>query len=234
MNTIANVFLIAAAVAVPVGAALVLALKRKGCLKPLLLGILCFAFFQVFTRIPLLQAVLPKMPWYNLFGATQPVAYALFLGGTAALFEEGGRWIVMRLWMKNKSRLFDGVAFGVGHGGLEAVLLVGINSIALIILNDYSKTTPLEICAAGFERLCVMVIQIAWSVMVLRSVVSKKPLWLLLAFALHAAVDTAAVLMPRAGASTVAAEAVVLAFALAMLGYLIVEYGRYKGGNTLC
>jgi len=234
VNTIANVFLIAATVVVPIGAALVLALKRKGYLKPLLLGVLCFGIFQVITRIPLLQVVLPQMPWYNLFSATQPVLYALFLAGTAALFEEGGRWIIMRLWMKYKSRLYDGVAFGVGHGGLEAVLLVGINSIALIILNDYSNAAPLNIFAAGFERLCTMVIHIAWSVMVLRSVVSKKPLWLLLAFALHTAIDMAAVLMAQARMSAVAMEAVILAFTLVMLGYLIIEYGRYKGGKTLC
>lgn len=233
MNTIAIVFQIVATIVVPVVAALVLAFKKKGYLKPVLLGVLCFWFFQVITRIPIL-AVLSKTLWYNLFIATQPVLYPLFLGVTAALFEEGGRWIVMRLLMKDKNRLYDGVAFGVGHGGLEAVVLVGIGSVVTIILNDYSKTTPLNLFAGGFERLCTMVLHIAWSVMVLRSVVSKKPLWLLLAFVLHTVVDMAAVMMAQYGASTVAMEAVILAFALVMLGYLIVEYGRYKGGKTLC
>jgi uncharacterized membrane protein YhfC len=228
------VFTILASVVLPIAAAIWLALKKKGYLKPILLGVLCFGFFQVLTRIPVMTLVLPKMAWYNMLSATQPFLLALFAGGTAALFEEGGRWIVMRLWMKNRHRLNDGIAFGIGHGGLEAVLLVGINSVALLILNQYSTVTPLQIFAGGFERLCTLVVHVAFSVMVLKSVALKKPLWLLLAFVLHTVIDMAAVLMQTAGFSAVAMEAVVLAFSLLLLGYILFEYKKFKGGEFQC
>lgn len=227
MTLISNLFTIIAALVLPVGAAVWLGVKRKGYMKPVLLGAATFFVFQVLTRIPALQLI-DKMIWYSMFKTSQPVLNALFLGGTAALFEEGGRWIVMRLFMKNKNRLNDGIAFGIGHGGIEAVLLVGINVLVLFILNDHS-TSPLQLFAGGFERICTMVIHIAFSVMVLKSVVLKNPLWLLVAFVLHTAIDMAAVLMAGAGASILVLEGVVGVFSLLLLVYVLIEFKKYKG-----
>ena len=47
---------------------------------------------------------------------------ALFLA-TSGLFEETARWIVLRFWAKNTREWNDGVGFGLGHGGIEALLL---------------------------------------------------------------------------------------------------------------
>lgn len=230
MALFSSLFTIFAALILPVGAAIWLSARKKGYLKPVLLGALTFFVFQIITRIPLLQLVLPDMIWYTIFSTTQPVLYALFLGATAALFEEGGRWLVMRLFMKNRHRLNDGIAFGIGHGGIEAILLVGINAVVLLILNDHS-TTPLQMFAGGFERIFTLIIHIALSVMVLKSVVLKKPLWLLLAFVLHTVIDMAAVLLVGAGAALLVIEAVVCVFSLLLLGYTVIEYKKYKGAE---
>lgn len=229
MDIVSKLFAIFAALLLPIGAGVWLAVKKKGYLKPVLLGALTFFVFQIITRIPLLQ-ILGDTVWFTIFSTTQPVLYVLFLGGTAALFEEGGRWIVMRLFMKNRHRLNDGIAFGVGHGGIEAVLLVGINAVVFLILNDPS-TSPLQTFAGGFERLCTLVIHIAFSVMVLKSVVLKKPLWLLLAFVLHTALDMGYVLLKAAGVSDLALEAVIFVFALLLLGYVFLEHKKYKGAE---
>jgi uncharacterized membrane protein YhfC len=69
-----------------------------------------------------------------------------------------------------------------------------------------------------------MVVHIAWSVMVLKSVAHKKPFWLLLAFVLHTVIDTADVLMVQAGASALVIEGVVFVFSLALLVYILFEY----------
>ena len=233
MEIIANIFMVAVTLILPVGAGIWLAVKRKGYLKPILLGVVCFGFFQVATRIPALY-FLGRTVWYSVFSTTQPFMNALFLAVTAGLFEEGGRWIVMSLFMKDRRRLGDGLAFGVGHGGLEAVLLVGVNSVVLLIMNDYSATTPLQLFAGGFERICALTVQMALSVMVLKSVALKKPLWLLLAFAIHTVIDLAAILLPQAGASTFIIEAAVLVFSLLLLGYIVIENNTYKGGEFLC
>jgi uncharacterized membrane protein YhfC len=228
-------FTILAALVLPIWAGIWLSAKKKGYTKPVLLGVVTFCVFQIFTRIPILQHVLPDMMWFVIFSRTQPVLYALFLGGSAALFEEGGRYIVMRLFMKNKSRLgdsvvFDGIAFGVGHGGIEAILLVGI-PVFVSFISENPLPEPLLMFAGGFERVCTMVVHVAWSVMVLKSVILKKLLWLLLAFLLHTAIDMAVVWMPLAGTSTLATEAVLFVFSLMMLGYILIEYKRLKGAE---
>ena len=225
MSIISGVFTVAAALLLPIAAGVWLSLKRKGYLKPLLFGVLTFVVFQVLTRIPVLQAVLPRMPWYIVMQAGYPLLYALFLGGTAALFEEGGRYLVMRLFLKNRQRVSDGIAFGIGHGGIEAVLLAGIN--ALIILLAGSAIDPGLMFAGGVERISTMVVHVAWSVMVLKSVRENKIGYLLLAFALHTLIDAAAVFLGQYyGVSMLALEIIVGVFALLMLGYTVYEYKK--------
>ena len=53
---------------------------------------------------------------------------------TAGLFEETGRLVVMLLLLKAFHRLADGLAFGLGHGGLEAMLLVGLTYVSNLVL----------------------------------------------------------------------------------------------------
>ena len=232
MNVLAGVFTVFAALVLPVAAALWLILKMKKYLVPVLLGVLTFGVFQVLTRIPALS-LMGQTAWYTMFTMKHPTLNALFLGATAGLFEEGGRWIVMRLFMSKRRRVSDGIAFGIGHGGLEAVLLVGINTVLILIASGWAAATG-GMLAGGAERIFTMVLHVGWSVMVFKCVTQKKPLWLLLAFATHTAVDFAAVMFGVTGASILMSELVLAAFALAMLAYIIIEFRKHKGGEFSC
>jgi uncharacterized membrane protein YhfC len=232
MGIFASILSVCTTLVLPVAAALWLILKRKKYLVPVLLGVLTFSVFQVLTRIPALS-LMGQTAWYTMFTMKHPMLNALFLGATAGLFEEGGRWIVMRLFMSKRRRVSDGIAFGIGHGGLEAVLLVGINAAAILIIYGGS-TAPGMTFAGGVERIFTLVLHVGWSVMVLKSVTQKKPLWLLLAFATHTAVDYAAVMFGVTGASILVSEIVLAAFSLAMLVYIIFEYRKRKGGEFTC
>lgn len=75
--------------------------------------------------------------------------YALYGGAMAGLFEETGRFITMKLFLKkyygdDRSALM----FGAGHGGIEAVLTLGatalINIIYAVILNTGMESTLLD------------------------------------------------------------------------------------------
>ncbi|NLA87609.1 MAG: YhfC family intramembrane metalloprotease [Clostridiales bacterium] len=221
---------ILAGVILPIGAGIWLSAKKKGYLKPVLLGAATFCVFQILTRIPLLQVILPDMLWYIIFSQTQPILYALFLAVTAALFEEGGRWLVMTLLMKNRRRTSDGIAFGVGHGGIEAFYFLGIGAV-LLLLDPAQSFIPSNLLWGSFERICTIILHIAWSVMVLKSVAEKKPMWLLLAFLLHTVIDMAAVFMQQEGASVPMMEAVIGVFALMHLVYILAEYKKVKGAE---
>ena len=227
MSILSSVFAVAATLLLPVGAGIWLSLKKKGYLKPLLFGVLTFVVFQVLTRIPILQAVLPRMPWYIVMQTGYPLLSSLFLGGTAALFEEGGRYLVMSIFLKNRQRVSDGIAFGIGHGGIEAILFAGLNAVWLLITaSDYD---PGLMFAGGVERISAMLLHVAWSVMVLKSVREKKIGYLFLAFALHALIDVVAVFLGQHNhVSILMLEILFGAFALLMLAYTIYEYKKSK------
>jgi len=225
MDVFSSIFTIIAALVLPLAAAVWVCTRKRGYLKPLLLGAATFFVFQVIIRIPLLQYVFSPMPWFITLGILQPVLAAAFYGVTAALFEEGGRWIVMRLFMRTGS-VTDGIVNGIGHGGIEAVLLVGINTLVALILGIGSTAEPGMIFAGGVERLSTMLIQIAFSVMVLKSVTEKTTLWLLAAFLLHAFIDTAALLAQQSGASVVMIETGLAVTALALALFTFKQYKK--------
>lgn len=195
--------------------------KSKYATGAVIAGAVAFYIAQLLVRIPLLQIVLPNFAWFREL-ARHPLQYILFLSLTAALFEETARLGVFRLLLKNRLSWLTGVAYGVGHGGIEAMLIVGttyINNLVLsVMINNgtfhaflgnrvdaatanhiyaaLTTTSPGLFFAAGLERAFVIVIQIALSVMILEGVVRKRTLPLYaLAFSVHAGINFAAAYM---------------------------------------
>lgn len=207
MYTFGCVFQIICALLLPLGLGLLLCLKRPGSLRPLSLGAACFVLFQLVLRLPLLS-LLGRSSAFTLLAFTRPWLYGLFMGLSAGLFEELGRYIVMSLFLKNRGAAADALAFGLGHGGIEAVLLVGLNALALLFMPPMAEATLLF--AGGIERLSAMTLHICWSFMVMKSVKERRPRWLLLALALHSLADTATVWAGLLGASVWTIEAALL------------------------
>lgn len=98
-------------------------------------GGLGFFVMQIMIRIPIVQVVAMTEWFANL----APLVAALLLGGTAALFETVGRYGTMAIFLKNDTRFSAGFAHGVWHGGVEAIMLVGLNfgiyAVFSILLN---------------------------------------------------------------------------------------------------
>ena len=67
----------------------------------------------------------------------------------------------MRWFLKRKT-YFNGIIFGFGHGGIEALLLVGLPVV--IHMNMASHT---QLFLSGVERLCAMAIHVCLSLIVL-------------------------------------------------------------------
>ncbi len=195
-------------------------------MKPVIFGVFTFVFFQG-IRLALNELVINPMPSMTVLAMTNPIAYYLFFGATAGLFEEGGRWIVMSRFLKDHRRFNDGVAFGIGHGGIEAIIFAGMSALIVLFTNDH-RVTAGDIFAGGVERIFAMTAQIAFSVMVFKAVTQKKPLWLLLAFVLHTILDAGLVITVY-GASTFLVEAYCGVFALIMLAFLMVQHKSFKG-----
>lgn len=219
---VSSIFTIIIALVMPIAVFIYLAGKKDRYLKPLVIGALTFLIFQVLTRIPLLQLVLPNMTWYLVLSMTNPVLYALFLGLTAALFEELGRYVMIRWLLKNNRRWLDAWSFGIGHGGLEAVLLVGLNALlTLVLYGGAEMTSPLLMAAAGLERLSAMTMHLGWSIMVMLSIRRKKAGYLLIAVFLHTVLDAGVVFLQQAGLAVLLIEVILLACAGCMVVFIV-------------
>lgn len=224
MDMISCIFKIVCSVLLPIVLTVILCVRKKGIWKPILLGALTFTVFQAILRFTLLYAILPKESWYILMTSTQPILYALFLGGTAALFEEGGRFIVLSLFLKKQRSTLDGISFGIGHGGIEAMLLVGISAVMMLITSTFTAA-PSDMMASGVERLSTLVIQIGFSVMVMKTIREKNYWWLLLALAIHTIIDFGAVLA-SGNLNVWTIEAAIVAVALFMAWFIYKEYKK--------
>ncbi len=227
----AYLFTLFAALLLPVLTGVWLSTRKKGLFKPFVFGALTFVIFQGLIRIPLLQYVLPNMGWYWTMSAVYPVWYALFLGVTAALFENVGRYITMKLFMKDRMRYIDGVSFGLGHGGVEAVLLTGVNTLAALIM--YGPIYDhLSVFLAGTERLGAILFHVAASLLVMKSIKRSKPFYLFAAIALHAVLDTGILLLSLAGMSVLYIEIVIICFGAAMLALTVLMKKNFGGRDA--
>lgn len=181
--------------------------------------------------------------------------YALYGGLAAGLFEETGRLLAMRFLMKKNLNRQNAILYGIGHGGVEAMLVTGLayvsNLILAVTINAgglntilaqvdentantlYAQLSQLwtlsagDFLLAGVERLSAVTLHIVLSYMVYRAVKGSKIAWYLAAVGIHFAMDAGTILLLRVcGLSTLAVEGILLAAVAVMLVCMIRAYRR--------
>lgn len=235
MATIAAlIFSLAISLGFPIGALIYYIVKQKNCVLPYLFGVVTFLVFQYLTRVPLLQA-LSSQNWFVAFAQKHIVLYSVFLGLTAGLFEEGGRFIVMKLFMKKHLTWQAGVAHGIGHGGFEAATLLGVNYIATLLIAPQALliASPGLIVLAGLERAMAMIFHVGASVLVLRGIRLKRYRNLFIAILLHTLLDAPLGVFVNAKVPTVFIELYVALFAIGMLVYIFGAAAKERKENQL-
>lgn len=236
---------------VPVGGIVLLSKYSKYTIGPFVAGMISFFVMQLIIRIPLLQVLNGMITIKESWSFVIP--YALFLGFTAALFETVGRvasihWLVH----KEKRNYFSGLAHGFGHGGIEAVMLVGINYIAYMVMGIVANrsgfqaglfknfgeiemsvieqilmyTKPSLFLLAGFERVLAICFHVAMSLMIMEGFIHKRLLSrFILVIALHTTLDAAVVILSFAGLGVLWIEVFLLVFAVGCIIYSILMKG---------
>ena len=185
----------------PTACLIILMRKRKGAGKAFIWGALAFVVSQLLIRVPILQLVLPNFRWFAVM-QLYPWRNGLFLGLTAGLAEETARWIAARCFLRGKDTLGHGLAFGLGHGGIEAMLLTGPNMIAgaVMVLTGLTALFPADgasVLVAGAERIFAMAFHIGAALLVLHGVRTGRGFrYWALAVALHTVMDAAVVILP--------------------------------------
>lgn len=156
--------------------------KKRSVLLMFCLGMLAFFLSQMVLRIPLLQ-LLQRQLSFSMFTLSSPVLYLLFLAFTAGVFEEVARFLCFRSTRKRHDELWDALAFGLGHGGIEAMLLVGIPLLQF----DVSMNNVVVAC---FERVTTIALHVALSIIVWKGVQKHQLRYLFIAIFLHMGVNS--------------------------------------------
>lgn len=247
----AMVFTLLVAILFPIVLLIVLYVRKRISLLSAAVGALVFLVFQLLTRIPLLN-VLSTQPWYQQM-AGNVILIGLFLSLTAGLFEEIGRYLAFRFVLRNRRQIKNGVAYGVGHGGFEAIVLVGLTYVnnlvysmlinsgqydALIgsVLGDVGQTvrdqlvnTPAYVFAlAGVERVFAIVAHIALSLVVLLGVRRGRFVYVIYAILLHTLLNFPLVYLSQFEQGVLYSEMYLLVFALGSFLFIRHVWRRHE------
>ncbi|AFQ52125.1 membrane protein [Burkholderia cepacia GG4] len=214
-------------------------------LRAFFCGMLIFFVFQPVLRlswqIPLFRWLGPDPDWH--------LPMLVFAAFTAGLFEECGRWVAFRYLLAGRRDPRTAVMYGLGHGGLEAMLLVGIGFLALcggyllgragvvtsagvqsLVASQFSGMTLASPFLALLERVSALAAHVGMSLIVLQTFVRGTKRWLAYAIAIHFGIDLVVVLLSRYWhVDAMLIEAILLVCSLAIL-WAGIRWSRWGAG----
>ena len=231
-------------IAVPVCLAIWLMRKYRARLSTILIGAGTFIVFALVLESIMHQLVLKGPNGPAIMGNT--LLFAVYGGLAAGVFEETGRFLSMKFLLKKEpSTALPGIAYGIGHGGAEMLIIFGITMISNFVVSALinaglsgilfakvpedaaaqlqAQLNQLQTVGAGtlltglWERISALVLHLGLSMLVWVAVrKGGKWLWLFpAAVALHAIVD-AGVVMLQKSVGMVPLELIVSAEAVAV------------------
>ena len=229
-----------------VGLGIYLTLRFKLGWRLWWVGILTFIFSQV-GHLPFNFVVLN--PWMSNVMENIPAAWhlpitAVVLGFSAGLFEEFSRYAAYRWWIRDARTWPQGLLFGAGHGGVEAILvgsltlytyaqLVALKSTDLttIVPADQISLVQQQILLywslpwydslmGAIERFLTLPLHLACAILVLQAFTRQRFSWVWLAVGLHTLVNAVAVYLSQA-ANVYLAELFIGIFAVLEIGLIL-------------
>lgn len=216
-----------------------------------LYGVVIFVLFQLITRVPLMMYLGIIVGPIIAESTILAVGWLGVASVTAGLVEEIGRWLGYRYLfprVRAEHNWANGVMYGLGHGGVESIVLVG--GIVLSNLLSYvfiSRLDPSQMSAllspdqaeamltaleqfqtmppwlpllGGLERILTLPVQVCLSLLVLQGFVRRERRWLWIAILAHTVVNFVAALV-ASGGNLVAAELVIAMFGAAALWFIV-------------
>lgn len=202
---------------IPLGYLIYIIVAKKKCVKAYFIGMLAFFISQICLRIPILKA-LYKTEWFSEIVTFYPVLYAILIAGVSAgIFEEGARFLGFKVGLKKDRSWEQGIAFGIGHGGIEAMLIVGIAKVnELLMLISFSNgsfdgskfgvteemfkaslqgVNMMLAVMPGIERIFAIMLHVGLTLVVLYGINKGKNLYLLVAILIHTATNAGGVIL---------------------------------------
>lgn len=183
----------------------------RGTMRSVLMGAFCFIVGALVLEQIFHQLVLTVLP--NL--TSNVLAFSLYSMFAAGVFEETARLLGLRWLCKNAPQPITGFAYGVGHGGIEALMLgasAAFSNLYVLVtlrnsgvdamlaaypaeqqgliaeqLNTLTALDPSLFMASGVERVSAICFHIAASVLIYMVVTKRIPFYgYFIAILLHA------------------------------------------------
>jgi len=212
---------------IPLGALLYALVRKRSYVRYFLFGVVGFAVFQIAIRVPLLNLITTTAPYIKL-SLSSPYALAVLVAFSAALAEIIPRIGFLAVARKKEFDLKIPLFYGLGHGGIEAIYLLGIPSIN-ILMHPVSMGYSDTIILGGFERIPAMILQVALSMLVYKGLYYRKISLVLAVVVLHTLIDTLALTYRVFGLSLIQVETVFLvANVVILLGALLVKRKKHS------
>ena len=211
-SIVAMGFTVLVSFVLPLAVPVFLCVTRRISGRVVLTGLSVFSIVQLFIRVPLINW-LSTTQWYAQLSQNLWLL-GLLLALSAALLENWGRYAGARFCVRGSSSAGDGLADGLGYGGVEAFVVMGTNSLnnltlALAVnsgsienLSDTAtaaqieavrtaliETPAVQFLMGGIERVLVMAVQIALSLIVFYGIRSSRRAWGWVAVAAQFAVN---------------------------------------------
>lgn len=249
-NIAAILVTVAICLILPIGLCIFWKIKAKAKLSAFFIGCGTFVLFAL-----VLEQILHTVVFATAGEVIQGNIwlYALYGGLAAGIFEETGRFLAMRFCMKKSLNRQNAIMYGIGHGGVEAVLLTGMTYIVNLViavkinsggldsilaaLDESTAATayeqlsqlwllsPVSFLLAGVERISAITLHIALSWLVYRAVKWRKSGYYLLAVGIHFLVDAVTVILIQV-IPVAALEGILFVFMAMFIAWVIRSYGR--------
>ncbi|MBO4376585.1 MAG: YhfC family intramembrane metalloprotease [Lachnospiraceae bacterium] len=239
-------------VGLPVAMLIIFRKKTKAQLVWTLIGMCTFVLFAL-----IIESIFHRV-MIDIFGESltgNVWVYGIYGGIAAGVFEETGRYLAMKFLDKGNLNKQNSIMYGIGHGGVESIIIVGLASISNIItsflinsgameaslaaLDETNKATTLATLNAlieakpymfllgGIERISAIALHVCLSYMVYRAVKDKKISLFIIAIAIHALVDAGTVIISKY-LGAIALECILF---VVVAAFAVYTYKAYKSRN---
>lgn len=259
MVPIATVLFLAVSAAVcfilPIGLYIYLRKKYGTKFAPVAVGAITFLVFgivlkSIFTIIIFNEESIQKL-------LQTPLLYSFIFALLAGIFEETGRFVSFKMMQKNYNSIDNALAYGAGHGGIEAIVLVGVSMLinmfiaitigilgteAIVedlgtsagdiqnVLDTYINTPSITFLFPAIERISAFIFHVSASVLVYLAVSKNKVYYYLLSIIFHAILNIPAGLYQAGafGGNLIVLEGLIFAISILVTAVVYAIYKKEK------
>ncbi len=222
--------------------------KYKGMFVAMSAGALSFFISQYLVRLPLLGYLSHSEAFQGFISKT--LGYVIVIAGSAVIIEFMMKTVILRWFVLNhEDERARALAIGFGHGMFEAIFLVALTYINNVIfawhinakqtavllegasdqqlvlnmIDALTQNNALYFLMIGFERLMLMFVHVALTILIYQGFKHKSKRWSLWlqALTMHLILDMTVVFLQHYHVPLLVIEAIIFVFVI--VSYMIIK-----------